>query len=346
MEAEKYFKSDPTLMVIMNELIKKYYTYGRFTGTISKEKLENHEQLLGFLGINETQWDRTKRFKIEDFIEAFERSKFSQVKLSSLVVSVTNHKLITKEEIGQEKHEHLENYLSEIKVKAPLVCQLLDKSELKRYFNKNVPVEMLMQVNFVLNNLPSKKTRLPVVAYNLLQDPHGLDEDQLIGSIFLKSLEKKFPNGKSKNERYLNVNIVKDDILNFVTVRNLSASSAMFHAAAKTQAIWNVSLHELLNVSNIVPVKGKKVFIIENSSVYSVITDHIPDVPLIMSGGQFNFAMWKLLELLPEEIQIYYASDMDPAGLVMCQNLWQRFGSRIKFFGMSVDIFDKYEKKW
>jgi len=339
--AKNYFEQKKVLKQILEELVKKYYTYGKFTGTIKKSELLDYEPLLGFIGVDDVQWNKTARFKLDDFVEAYYKSKFAKVDLNELIVVITGQKLVTKEEVADKVLTDWKQYLDSIHKKAPHIFKSFSDVQIKHYFNQSVKVDVFEKVNYVIDNMPTKLTRLPVFSYQVLNDPHGLDRDNNIGRMFWDYL--KTTSKADDNEIYLSVNLIKDDILNFVTVQNLIADNSLFKAASADNIIWNVPLMQLLKIESVKPSSGNKVFIIENSSVYAIVTDSLKQVPLIMSSGQFKMATWKILDLLPKDIEIYYSSDMDPAGLVMSQKLWERYGNRVHFIGMSTELYRKYQ---
>jgi len=342
-EAIDYFRSEPVFQKILNEMVKKYYIYGKFTGTINKSDLINHELLLGFMGIDDVQWQKNSRFKIEDFLIAYDKSKFSKVDLATLITLITNKELVTKSEVMVKQQVAWEKYVTDFEKNYPLLFNAVGKKLANKYFLHKISAEILSRVEKVITNFPDKLMRLPVFAYQILNDPHGLDNNKIIGRMVLDYLKIKFDSDKSDNEIYLMVNLVKDDILNFVTLQNFVSDNMIFKVAAKEHLIWNVPLMQLLKLSEVRPASGKKIFIIENSSVYAIVAEKIPEVPLVMTSGQFKFATWYLLSLLPKDIQIYYASDLDPAGLIMSQNIWKLYGDRVHFVGMSLELYERYQ---
>ena len=56
--------------------------------------------------------------------------------------------------------------------------------------------------------------------------------------------------------------------------------------------------------------------------------------------GTPRYAALKLISLIVQSgIPIYYSGDLDPDGIGIADRLWQRFGNRIQFFGMSPEDY-------
>ncbi|CAJ1200215.1 TIGR02679 domain-containing protein [Companilactobacillus nantensis] len=338
-EAIFYFESDPELLHVIKEIAKKYYYYGEFKGSINKSDLKNVEALLLFLGISQSKWRKTERFQVTEFISAYNDSKFGEINIKTVIEFIIGKKLLTKRDIDAGIEIRWQQYLSKVSEIAPTVYKLLAVSIIKRNFNKELSIDSFQKVELALKNLPTKLTRLPVFAYQLFENPHSLDKGRLLGNLFYDCIVSMGVKNRDNIDVYLAVNIVKDDILNFVTVKNLKGDSPIFKAAADNHLIWNVPLMQLMKMKIIEPIIGNKVFLIENSSVYAVIADKFKMVPLIMTSGQFKYATWKLLDLLPNNIEIYYSSDLDPAGLVMSQKILEKYPKRVHLFGMSDQLF-------
>jgi uncharacterized protein (TIGR02679 family) len=341
-EAVNYFQDKPIFLEIFNGLIDKYATYEKFTGTLKKSDLNDTQPLLSFLGVNQATWEKTKRFKLEDFIGAYHTSRFSRVDLNQLIETVAGKKLITKREIIEQEESRQKEYFGEVKKIAPNIFSLLDTTTLKSFFREDIAMMNFKQVEHLWMNPLNKLTRLPVVSYQVTNDPHGLDNNQLAGKVLNACLKAEYPDVDADVELYLKIKIVRDDILNFVTVQNISADDQLFQAASDNHLIWNVPLMELLRLKQVRPNFGKKVFIIENSSVFAILAEKFPDVPMIMSSGQFKYSTWKLLELFDQDIEFYYGSDLDPAGLVMVEKLISKCPERVGLLGMSTEVYQKH----
>lgn len=213
---------------------------------------------------------------------------------------------------------------------------------MKSFFREKIDLDSFKQVEQLWRKQPSKPIRLPVIAYQITHDPHGLDSNKGAGKILYSCLKKTYPSIDVDTELYLKLNIVRDDILNFTTIQNILADDELFQVASDRHLIWNVPLMELLTLDKVLPNKGDKIFIIENSSVFAILAEKFPYLPMIMSSGQFKYATWKLLDLFEENVDLYYGSDIDPAGLVMAEKLLKKYPKRVHLLGMSTEVYQKY----
>lgn len=76
--------------------------------------------------------------------------------------------------------------------------------------------------------------------------------------------------------------------------------------------------------------------------VFSYLMEQVQgkNVSLLCTSGQPRYAALKLISLIVQSgIPIYYSGDLDPDGIGIADRLWQRFGNRIQFFGMSPEDY-------
>ena len=120
----------------------------------------------------------------------------------------------------------------------------------------------------------------------------------------------------------------------------------MWQGACLEQASWKIPLKEILRMQTIYPASGNQVLVVENSGVYSILLDELPEIPMICSSGQFTYAVWKILRKLTESnTRIYYVGDMDPEGLVMAQQLLQTFPKHAQTIAMDKTNFKIAKQK-
>ncbi len=71
-----------------------------------------------------------------------------------------------------------------------------------------------------------------------------------------------------------------------------------------------------------------------------IVPDNISSLVHACTSGQPRYAALKLISLIVQSgIPIYYSGDLDPDGIGIADRLWQRFGNRIQFFGMSPEDY-------
>lgn len=220
--------------------------------------------------------------------------------------------------------------------------------------------EKLVAVSNAFQDLTSKKNkfeRLSLFAQRTSGNPHFFDSNQITGRLlsycmYVDQQLKGHPISRlpktteELNELLSRYGLMRDDLWSFVTCRGLLASwekgiHPVWQAAVDTDTVLNVPIKELLKLNRIWPHKGKKVWIIENSSVCSTLMDEVPNAPIICTHGQFRVASWILLDKLVEsECQLYYSGDLDPEGISIAQRLKDHYDNRVTIWRMNVDSYE------
>lgn len=364
-EAIRYFAGKPVMVICIKQIHKKYESFGRFTGTISKSlfKKVDEEPLMMFMGISQWEWEKSKSIKISDFKRNYEESKFEPIPFELVVESVCGKQLRTKQELADDAEVEYATFLSEIGEINPLFREVFSRNRNAAYLGwfLKEPAACLAAFRSVadaLRNLPQEYTKLPVFAHRITGNPHAFDSSVLTGQLLFTMLYQQYAEAESaqamngflskaelENEIYGLFKIIKDDIMNFTAVNGLVAYRgaepvAMWQDACLDRIPWNVPVRQLLDISRIRPGKGKQIFLIENSGVYSILLDAFPDCPMVCTNGQFRYAVWLLLERIPDEgITLYYSGDFDPEGLLMADTLKRRYGEKLQLIGMTSDHY-------
>lgn len=228
-----------------------------------------------------------------------------------------------------------------------------------------------------LDSLPADYLRLPLFAQQIAGQPHALDSNTGAGRLFIEALRVvkqgpgEAPKGETQEgltsveqeaELLYSVKLLRDDLLNFVTCAGLVAYDnqtggrrpvAYWQQAWEAGAVLNVPLREIVKYSVLVPAQrnnaagltAKKVFIVENSGVFSAIVDKAagegyPLPPLVCLHGQFKLASWAALDLLAAGCcTLYYSGDFDPEGLLMAERFVKRYPQAAQLWHYSVDEY-------
>ena len=364
-EAIRYFAGKPVMVICIKQIHKKYESFGRFTGTISKSlfKKVDTEPLLTFMGLAQWEWEKTKSIKISDFLRNYEQSKFEPIPFELVVESVSGKQLKTKQELAEDAETEYGSFLVEIGEIYPLFRMVFSRNRNTAYLGwflkePTACLAAFRNVAEALRNLPQEYTKLPVFAHRITGNPHAFDSSGLTGQLLFTMLYQQYAEAESaqamngflskaelENEIYGLFKIIKDDIMNFTAVNGLIAYRgkepiAMWQDACLDRIPWNVPVRQLLDISWIRPGKGKQIFLIENSGVYSILLDAFPDCPMVCTNGQFRYAVWLLLERIPDEgITLYYSGDFDPEGLLMADTLKRRYGEKLQLLGMTIDHY-------
>ena len=86
----------------------------------------------------------------------------------------------------------------------------------------------------------------------------------------------------------------------------------------------------------------QKAYIVENPAVFSVLIDRYPEKSFVCGNGQLNLATYILLDKLVETTKLYYAGDYDPEGLLIAQNLKQRYEEKLIIWNYNVEWYQRY----
>lgn len=107
------------------------------------------------------------------------------------------------------------------------------------------------------------------------------------------------------------------------------------------KSVQNISLRSLQYIDQVKPVKGNKVFVLENSGVYSSVLDELKEVyPVVCTHGNFKLSGILLLDKLVQDgAELYYSGDLDVNGVMMANSLKTRYGSKVHFWRMGREEY-------
>ena len=352
MKANHFF-DEPIFKQLAKLLHHRYYLQGEFGRTIGKSQFKklDQEPLYRMLGLTQSEWDKKKSLNLQQFDDALQGSSF-QLTIATFVELF--QPLVLKATVLAQEQETYQQFLVTIDAIDPRFTQLLTEKQLQEWV-KQPGIAHFQQVAAALNRLPNTYTRMPVFAYNVTKNPHAFDENQLAGRLLLQMLASlamlettALSYVEEKNQLLNHFFLLKDDIMNAVAVHQLTATTnghenQMWRAACLEESSWNVPLKEILKVEAIQPFQGKYVLVVENSGVYSILMEQLPQVSMVCSSGQFTYAVITLLrKLVAQDIQLLYVGDMDPEGLVMAQKLLDLFPDHCQTVAMNQETYQKH----
>ncbi|MFZ5945987.1 MAG: TIGR02679 family protein [Bacillota bacterium] len=388
-DVARFFQKEPGFKRLFHKFIQNYQSLGRLGGTAKLTKLtkEEKEALGGFMGQDFSKLSSVT-ISVKDFIKALEKTRFSGVDLLELLFMYSNEKILTKSEEEEAYLRTKEQFFQKLLDKYPdTQCQqwlryILDKKNGSKgihvAYNEN-PLLLKEQLINILeaigklptrsNNIPSRYWRLPLFANLVVGDPHAFDINTQQGRFlvfalgFIRTLEDKHYqlvsnfNSEEITELLNYFGIVRDDILNFVTLTGIIASEEVNHEPLKWwQTCWeegvviNAPLKEILKAKSFFPANGQRaVFVVENSGVFSEIIaklsgEKLP--PLICTNGQFKLAALLLLDkLIKNDVIVYYSGDFDPEGLLMAQRLITRYPDNVRLWHYTEEDYDKAQSE-
>lgn len=369
-QAIHYFKAEKGFDRLFPLFIDKYRSLGRVGGSVKLHNptIQEREALSSFFR-QDYKNQKVLTVSLSAFATALEQTRFTGVDFHSLLQAYQREPLQSKLEEAVEYDTSKEAFFSSFMqdYSHPYAQLWLQKISEKSEGTRSVHMmydrdryllyAQLHHVLVALSRLPVKNMRLPLFASQVTGDPHAFDFDSDQGKHLLAALssirlqEDATYDGSTttieeKTETLLYFGIIRDDVLNFVTCVGLSGFREgvnevlpLWQAALEDHAVLNIPLREVIRLSAVNsaihyrdPQRPNIVFLVENSSVFSAILDHLDSQlpPMICTHGQFKLATLMLLDrLVATGAVLYYAGDFDPEGLQMAQRLMNRFPRQV-----------------
>lgn len=192
---------------------------------------------------------------------------------------------------------------------------------------------------------------LPVFSARITGNPHYFDVGTFEGNLLEAFLSDRYECRKEpglagaewKNRVLYQAGILRDALSNHVMLYGIGGvnKNGMVHEGlegflrAKEPVVAT-----LLTLGGLAEVKAaKEVYVVENPAVFSELIRRRPEGSFVCSNGQPRLAALVLLDLLKIRSTLWYAGDFDPEGLVIAQNLKQRYGADLLFWDYRIDYY-------
>lgn len=375
-EAVEYFKKKPVYEKLFNEFKKKYESHGKIGGIAVLTGLStgDKEDISGFLMKDFTSEEEV-RVSAKLFEKALLKSRFSSLTTLDILTHYFGIKLRTNKEKSEENEGKRAEYLAELTgytdkayIKEWLTgvfCTGADGAVvIARSYNadKNELKIILQKLIKAIPMLPyfqggKKKELLAVFAAQAAGNPHFFDDNTLAGNLLTAFLRDYFRFGYeddlSEAENRSNVlfkaGIVKDTLSNDVIAYGIrgrcvdgSLHQGMEGFLHQKEPV-KLSLLTLANLEETFTNSvDRRVYIVENPAVFSILTSRFPEKAFICSYGQIRRAVFMLLDLFDKNTVFSYAGDFDPEGLLIAERLKKRYGERLAFWKYEPEMYIKY----
>jgi uncharacterized protein (TIGR02679 family) len=293
-------------------------------------------------------------------------SRYEGITLWELVEAVTHSRIIFKKDRRSQEEAAKRHYFEKLTKKFPhknvdlIIEKIINKERgttgLIASYNAGEFLSIETSLKAV-SNLPKegKFERLPVFAKRIAGDPHYFDKNKKLVQaleLIVSDMEgysyRSILNAEEESELLSIVGLVKDDLHNFVTVYGLEAFRGkeiikQWFWANKEKSIQNIPLRSLATIDSVRPIKGNKVFILENSGVYSSVLDELQDVyPVICTHGNFKLSGLQLMDkLIQSGTELYYSGDIDVNGIVIANHLKKKYGNKVHFWRMGPEEYKR-----
>ena len=375
-EAVEYFKKKPVYEKLFNEFKKKYESHGKIGGIAVLTGLStgDKEDISSFLMKDFTSEEEV-RVSAKLFEKALLKSRFSSLTTLDILTHYFGIKLRTNKEKSEEDVGKRAEYLAELTgytdkayIKEWLTgvfCTGADGAVvIARSYNadKNELKIILQKLIKAIPMLPyfqggKKKELLAVFAAQAAGNPHFFDDNTLAGNLLTAFLRDYFRFGYeddlSEAENRSNVlfkaGLIKDTLSNDVIAYGIrgkcvdgSLHQGMEGFLHQKEPV-KLSLLTLANLEETFTNSvDRRVYIVENPAVFSILTSRFPEKAFICSYGQIRRAVFMLLDLFDKNTVFSYAGDFDPEGLLIAERLKKRYGERLTFWKYEPEMYIKY----
>ena len=375
-EAVEYFKKKPVYEKLFNEFKKKYESHGKIGGIAVLTGLStgDKEDISSFLMKDFTSEEEV-RVSAKLFEKALLKSRFSSLTTLDILTRYFGIKLRTNKEKSEENEGKRAEYLAEL-------TEYTDKAYIKEWLtgvfctgadgavviarsynaDKNELKIILQKLIKAIPMLPyfqggKKKELLAVFAAQAAGNPHFFDDNTLAGNLLTAFLRDYFRFGYeddlSEAENRSNVlfkaGLIKDTLSNDVIAYGIrgrcvdgSLHQGMEGFLHQKEPV-KLSLLTLANLEETFTNSvDRRVYIVENPAVFSILTSRFPEKAFICSYGQIRRAVFMLLDLFDKNTVFSYAGDFDPEGLLIAERLKKRYGDRLTFWKYEPEMYIKY----
>ena len=361
-EALAYFTSQSVHLKLFKAFKEKFESYGRLSGAVKIDRYTEDElqELALFIGTTTDTLRKKKTLKITHFEQALKETKFGSITLLEILESYYKEPFVSKKNKALHQLDEENLRMSNWRLAYAELQDWFDVVQ-RRTMDVQWILRLMREVDFeqkltllqdAIRLLPNEYVRLPFFSQRVTGNPHTFDLHTVEGKLLLNVLRVKsgemastLSSTEEVNELLLKHFILRDDLSNDVSVANIIGYTngtvhPMWQVACETRCAWNVPLREVLKVDEVRPAIGKRVYIVENSGVFSTILDAEEAVPLLCTHGQFKLAALKLMDMLViDGCELYYAGDFDPEGLNMAQRILERYPGSCYLWRMDVDSY-------
>ena len=375
-EAVEYFKKKPVYEKLFNEFKKKYESHGKIGGIAVLTGLStgDKEDISSFLMKDFTSEEEV-RVSAKLFEKALLKSRFSSLTTLDIITRYFGIKLRTNKEKSEEDVGKRAEYLAELTgytdkayIKEWLTgvfCTGADGAVvIARSYNadKNELKIILQKLIKAIPMLPyfqggKKKELLAVFAAQTAGNPHFFDDNTLAGNLLTAFLRDYFRFGyeddlseaENRSKVLFKAGIIKDTLSNDVIAYGIrgrcvdgSLHQGMEGFLHQKEPV-KLSLLTLANLEETFTNSvDRRVYIVENPAVFSILTSRFPEKAFICSYGQIRRAVFMLLDLFDKNTVFSYAGDFDPEGLLIAERLKKRYGERLAFWKYEPEMYLKY----
>lgn len=357
-----YLKDHPGYRRIMQELLKKYRSYGRPAGIVRLDDA-TQEECAAVRGIFGRSFSPPLRFQTAQFETALQGLRFGKVSLKDVLESYFDMEIRTKNELRevensrfsamlaevleQTDHDSCIQWLQTLKEAQSSGYQFLRREAAKDLNGIRRGLLQACRSFTLLEEYRQRAVRLAVLSAQATSDPHALDSGTLAGKLFLYLLSfrsgSKLPeSAEQRDVLYYENGILCDSISSLVSQVGLvlytgKEEHPAYQLLRQSHEICTLSLANLSGLTGACS-PSRRAYIVENEMVFTQLCDHSAQFhsPLICTSGQPSVAALRLLDLLAgESTQLFYSGDFDGKGLSIAAQLCGRYPSLLRPWHMA-----------
>lgn len=223
-------------------------------------------------------------------------------------------------------------------------------------------IERLLKMGIeIIDSLPADAKYLAVIAAEITGNPHAFDRGTKDGRYFellirwyvedvLNESVQRFGTVSliERQKMYLRAGILWDDVSNYALAAGLRAIKTDGNYHEGMEGMFNEGEPVQIPLSMIVGWKavvclGNKMYIVENPSVYAMMCNGwSKGCGLMCMNGQPRLSSLLILDLLSDAgVEIWYAGDFDPEGLLIAQKIRRYYRGRFYYWHMDPDDYMK-----
>lgn len=194
---------------------------------------------------------------------------------------------------------------------------------------------------------------LPVFAAKITGNPHEFDTGTLGGRLleaflsdyFAIRREPGYSETEWKSRILYQAGILRDELSNTVMaygIRGVRKDGMLHEGMEGFFRAGEPVVCTLLTLGNLADIQGSsQIYVVENPAVFSALIKRNPEMTFVCTNGQLRLASLVLLDFLKNHGILWYAGDFDPEGLLIAQNLKQRYGKMLRFWDYRLEYYQK-----
>ena len=376
-----YFAERSVYKKLFAKVCEKYNSLGHLGGSVilSGISLEEKEQLSGFFQKDFSE-NKSITISVKLMEKALSGSKFSKLKWLDILENYYGEALSTKKELQSQSERIRNEFFQELleKYRGSIGAEWLERClqekqegyQLLMLQYREQRQKLKSTLDLLLAGIPElpivlqgqkndnvlRRIAIPIFAAQVSGNPHFFDSGTLPEKLLILFIKDYFQIVYSSRERILeekkqllyDSGLLRDDLSNYTLTYGIMAEDFQGESHKGIQGFGErkepVQL-TLLTVSRLAkayPQVGRRVYIVENPTVFAALTEAFQDITLICGNGQIRLATLALLDLFAEDIEFWYAGDFDPEGLLIAQRLRKRYGKRLRFWNYKKYYYESH----